>query len=302
MAFTESESVLCPKCGKIFESHAALAGHLGWCGKDTTEHRVKISRAKTGRRLSAETRAKMSESHKGKKNPLYGRRGADNPNYGSKRTAETRRRMSEAQQGEKNHNYGKKLSAEQKQKISEALRGRNNPNYGRTGELSPLFGRRHTVETRAKISKSHMGLSAGENNPMFGKRGPKHPNWQGGISSERQRWYRNGGKAWVSHVWAYGHCALCKKRIPRDNDAWNSAHHIIPFVREEFRSEPANGLLLCAECHKNIHYGSGWYAWAALNEIHWEDAEAPLLFRDALAEWWLQFITPADRSTNDGIR
>ena len=49
--------------------------------------------------------------------------------------------------------------------------GKNNPQYGKTGELSPRFNKKHTKETKKKISESHKGLMIGENNPA----------WKGGI-------------------------------------------------------------------------------------------------------------------------
>lgn len=50
----------------------ALSDGNGWRGKHHTE----------------ETRKRLSESHKGSKNSMYGKRGKDHPAYGSKRTQE----------------------------------------------------------------------------------------------------------------------------------------------------------------------------------------------------------------------
>ena len=59
--------------------------------------------------MSDATKKKISESHMGDKNPMYGVRLT----------------------GEKNGMYGKKLSDEAKRKKSEAMRGENHPNYGK---------------------------------------------------------------------------------------------------------------------------------------------------------------------------
>lgn len=64
-----------------------------------------------------EFRLKCSLAKRGEKNPNYHKFGKDNPNYGSKRTLEQRKRMSEKQK-----------------EISKRLGPRN-------GEKSPLFGR-----------------------------------------------------------------------------------------------------------------------------------------------------------------
>ena len=64
---------------------------------------------------SEETRKKMSDAKKGKKNP----------NYGKQFSEETRKKMSDAKKGKKNHNYGKQFSEETKKKLSEAHKGQN---------------------------------------------------------------------------------------------------------------------------------------------------------------------------------
>lgn len=58
---------------------------------------------------------------------MYGRRGADNPNFGSRRSAETRRLMSEQKRGPLHPGYGVPKTPAQLRKLSEANRGpRNN--------------------------------------------------------------------------------------------------------------------------------------------------------------------------------
>lgn len=51
-------------------------------------------------------------------------------------------------------------------KMSKALSGENHPMYGKNGEESPFFGHKHTPKTKAKMSKAN----SGENNPMYGKK------------------------------------------------------------------------------------------------------------------------------------
>lgn len=45
-------------------------------------------------------------------------------------------------------------------KVSAALTGEKNPNYGRTGEKNPFFGKKHTTESRSKMSASLKGRTA----------------------------------------------------------------------------------------------------------------------------------------------
>jgi hypothetical protein len=60
---------------------------------------------------------------------------------------------SENKKGEKNNMWGK--------------RGKLAPCFGRTGSKHPLFGKKHSIETRQKMSLSH---GKGENSLAFGKK------------------------------------------------------------------------------------------------------------------------------------
>lgn len=80
----------------------------------------------------------------GENNPMYGvhRFGKDNPNYGNKRTVESRMQQSRA--------------------IAE--------NGGHHGARNPMFGRKQTEETRRKISNANKGKKS----PMLGVKGANH--------------------------------------------------------------------------------------------------------------------------------
>ena len=84
--------------------------------------------------ISEKTRQKMSETHKGDNNPLFGKHHSE----------ETRQKMSV-----NNGRFwkGKQLSAEHRQKLSESRRGENHP----------LFGKHHSDETRLKIAEANKG-------------------------------------------------------------------------------------------------------------------------------------------------
>lgn len=94
---------------------------------------------------SAETRRKLSEAEKG----------ANNPWYGKHHSIESRRKMSEAHKGANHPNYGKHLSVETRRKIGEANKGKP----------SQLKGTHRSAETRRKISEANKGT----NNPHYGK-------------------------------------------------------------------------------------------------------------------------------------
>ena len=106
---------------------------------------------KTGKHHSEETKRKISESHKGEKNPMYGKFGKDNSMYGKHHSEESKKKMSESKKGEKHHMYGKHHSEETKRKISESHKGL-----------------KHSEKTKKKISEGHKKY-CGEKHHMYGK-------------------------------------------------------------------------------------------------------------------------------------
>jgi len=102
-----------------------------------------------GMKMSDEFCRINSESHKGQNAWNKGLIGEGNSMFGKHHSDETKQKMS------RSHN-GKKLSKEHKKNLSEAMKqtykdGRINPMYGRTGEDSPLYGRKHSEKTLQKM-------------------------------------------------------------------------------------------------------------------------------------------------------
>lgn len=62
-----------------------------------------------------------------------------------------------AASGELAQFYGKKHSNETRQKMSESRSGDKNPMYGRTGKLNPMYGKKHSEETLKKMSEVQSG-------------------------------------------------------------------------------------------------------------------------------------------------
>jgi hypothetical protein len=132
--------------------------------------------ARRGRRLSNETRKKISESHKGAKNSNYGKhrseetkRKISESHKVENLSEESRRNLSNSKKGSNHPMFGKKLSEETKLKMSNSHKGENNHFYGKHHKkevkerLSKLnTGKHHTEETARKISLGNQGKIVSE--------------------------------------------------------------------------------------------------------------------------------------------
>ena len=143
----------------------------GFGGKHSDETKRKISEGNIGKHAgyknhmfgkthSPETILKMSEAHKGEKNEMFNKCHSE----------EAKARISDSLKGDNNPNFGKPVSEEIKKKISKAKMGKGgrvgsdnhmfgrcgdkNPNFGKIGELSPLYRKPRSEETKRKISES----------------------------------------------------------------------------------------------------------------------------------------------------
>lgn len=100
------------------------------------------------------------------------------------------------------------------------------------------LGKKHTGESKEKISKTHKGLLTGS----------KNPNWKGGITPRSMMIRKSDEyKLWQIAVFIRDKrtCIWCgsKKHIEAD--------HIKPFAfYPELRFAIDNGRTLCHECHK----------------------------------------------------
>lgn len=164
------------------ENHPMYGKHL------SDETKAKMSESKRGKTpwnkgipRSEETKAKISKARSGQPCPeetkakLRGRHPSE----------EARTKMSEAQKGEKNHFYGKHHTAETKEKISRANSGR----HPSEETLAKMRGRHPSEEARAKMSEAHKG----EKNHFYGKHHTEE-------SKEKNRQAHLGKSSWNKGV------------------------------------------------------------------------------------------------------
>ena len=121
-----------------------------------------------GKKWTEEQKKKMSDRIKGKNHPNYGKhpfsektlRKMSESHKGFKPSEETKRKHSERMKGKKNPMYGKPRTEEVKKKISE----------NRKGIESWFKGKHHSEEAKRKQSERMKGKVSGKDNPMFGKK------------------------------------------------------------------------------------------------------------------------------------
>lgn len=135
-------------CGTLIKSHdnrgrsrRFVNSHSSRGIKRSEESRKKMSEARKNIVISEETKRKMSLSHMGKIGYWTGK----------KQSADSRRKNSESTRGTKNPMYGKQHTEETKKKISNANKGKL------TGKKNPNYGAVVSAETRRKIGEAHMG-------------------------------------------------------------------------------------------------------------------------------------------------
>lgn len=128
--------------------------------------------------------------------------------------------------------------------------------FGATDAAIIFWLRKHNIPRRTVAEAralKHWGAS-GEANGMYGKRGPEVPNWQGGVTPERQAFYSSGEWKRAARRVRERDKGICQ-RCGRDNSGSrdNHLHHITSFSVVERRADPSNLVTLCRPCHNFVH-------------------------------------------------
>lgn len=129
------------------------------------------------------------------------------------------------------------------------------------GSESAFKGRSHTKENKELFRELRLAdgrmpyMKDGKH--WLRHEGARSPNWQGGISPERQAFYSS--EQWadaVKAVWSRDD-ATCQKCGKHHNTAIARGtfhiHHIVSFRVRELRAETSNLVLLCRDCHLWVH-------------------------------------------------
>lgn len=97
--------------------------------------------------------------------------------------------------------------------------------------------------------------SEGDKNGMYGVKNEKNPNWKGGISSERAKFYSSEDWKKVVPIIFKRDNYLCQKcgTTHKNKDNALHIHHIVSFKEKELRCNTSNLILLCQKCHSWVH-------------------------------------------------
>lgn len=160
---------------------------------------------------------------------------------------------------------GRKFTEEHRKKMSIAQSGKNNAMYGMNGKLNPMWGRKHSEETKQKIAEKSKGRWLGKRHKESSKIKASishkklvilgiHPSWKGGKTSETMRIrtskeYRD----WRIAIFTRDNyiCQKCGAKSGNGKKIFLNADHIKPFSKyPNLRFDINNGKTLCLDCHK----------------------------------------------------
>jgi len=167
--------------------------------------------------------------------------------------------------GKNNYMYGKKhteaVCEAQSKRMKGRMVGKKHPMYGKRGKASPIFGNKRPdisgdaspfkrPEVKAKISAAGR-LRVGKLNPMYGKGGNLHWNWQGGKKCEPYcvdwtKEYKEYIKERDNHECQNPDCHHNCDNLPL------TVHHI-DYIKKN--CHPKNLLTLCNSCNVRANFG-----------------------------------------------
>lgn len=153
----------------------------------------------------------------------------------------------------------KKCSVETKALMSAShigiFEGRKNPMFGKHSWNS---GKQITEEHRANLSASHIGIQAGD----------KHPNWQGGISFEPYCVKFNEEFKEYIRLKFDNKCFLCPT-TQAENGKKLSVHHVNYNKKCGCDGdETCNFVPLCKKCHAKTNFNRDYWQKRIMKKLH----------------------------------
>ena len=247
----EKVPFVCQYCGKVTYTSRRLANIRKYCSQ----------KCHYADGPSDEARKNMRDNRPdqlGKNNPMFGKHGKDNPNYGSKRTQKVKDEMSRSRMGENSSMYGKENKwGRHKLESIEKMRQTTLQQYREKPMLQ---------KTKDKIGKSN----SGENNGMYGKTGDKNPihgkgyklignkngMWQNGKSFELYpAEFNNQLKELIRKRDNY-RCQQCFRHqdelYSKNGRKYKLSVHHIDYDKKN--NDPTNLIALCSNCHAQTNY------------------------------------------------
>jgi hypothetical protein len=180
-----------------------------------------------GKKHSEETRRKMRDSHLGKK---------QSPEWIAKRTSGLKGRKIMWVEKLRQSAVGKKATLETRQKMSEMRRGEN----------GTFYGKRHSEESKNRISKSRIErkVAVGKNNPA----------WCGGTSFLPYCEKFNMRRKRAVRLFFDNICLCCGEH---DYKRFLSVHHVDHDKDQGCNGKPFNLVPFCTKCHlkERTHQG-----------------------------------------------
>lgn len=157
-----------------------------------------------------------------------------------------------------------------------ASTGNNNPMFGvrLTGKQNGMFNKRHSKETKLKLSLFNKGKNKGKNNPMYGKRffGKSNPNWIDGRSYLKYPTefnYKLRDKIRTRDNFICKGCGLSEKEHLKIRKTILNVHHI---DYNKLNCSENNLISLCYLCNltanSNRYYWFAYYTYLLENNIY----------------------------------
>lgn len=128
---------------------------------------------------------------------------------------------------------------------------------GKPSNRKPFLGKKHSLETKAKISAKLTGSNLSNkacHNISLAKRGNKNPAWKGGITPKSSKERKSQRYTlWRKSVFKRDDytCQECFAKNGNGKAVILHAHHIKSWAKyPELRYIIDNGITLCKDCHK----------------------------------------------------